>query len=261
VALGRRTQKWQLAREFIGVGVLIAVSFAFRSWALHISLTAVRNGHRVPVCKPHCFTDPPLSTLFASWLPAYLDLFALGILLAVASAWFSEHDSEPTWLANRFMPYVSWACAAVAFWAVSHLVSDRQILYIVSPHVNIERQELYGIFAFALLLPAVFGRQDRGAIRRLLRWWPVASLGVISYGIYLWHLNLIDPVMQWAGWRSGAVPFWLLAITVLAVTTAFASASYFGLERPILRMKNRIGWWDRRGRSSVRKMDAETSRL
>ncbi len=66
------------------------------------------------------------------------------------------------------------------------------ILYIVSPQVNLERQELYGLFAFCLLLPAVFGPQDRGSIRWLLRSWPMASLGVISYGIYLWHLNLID---------------------------------------------------------------------
>ncbi len=261
VALGRRSQRRQLARELIGVVVLIVVSFVFRYWSLHISLTAVRNGHLVPVCKPHCFTDPPLSTSMSSWLPSYLDLFALGILLAVASAWFNEHDSEPTWLAHRFMPFISWACAAFAFWAVSHLVADRQILYIVSPHVNLERQELYGVFAFALLLPAVFGPPDHGVIRRLLHSWPLASLGVISYGIYLWHLDLINPVMSWFGWQQGAVPFWLLAVSVLAVSTAVASASYFGLERPILRFKNRIGWWDRRGRSSVRKMDAETSRL
>jgi peptidoglycan/LPS O-acetylase OafA/YrhL len=41
------------------------------------------------------------------------------------------------------------------------------------------------------------------------------------------------------------VPFWLLAVTVLAISIGFASASYFGLERPILRLKGRISWWDR----------------
>ena len=261
VALGHPSQTRQLRRELIGVATLIVVSFVFRLWVLNIPITVIRHGHVTSVCAPHCLTDPPLSALMSSWLPAYLDLFAFGILLAVASAWFSEHASEPGWLGHPSMPYLSWGCAAFAFWAVSHVVADRQILYVVSPQVNLERQELYGLFAFMLLLPAVFGPQDRSLIRHLLRWWPVASLGVISYGIYLWHLNLIDPVMSWVGWRQDAVPFWLLALSVLAVSTAFASASYFGLERPVLRMKNRIGWWDRKGRSQVPTMDVEVSRL
>jgi peptidoglycan/LPS O-acetylase OafA/YrhL len=68
---------------------------------------------------------------------------------------------------------------------------------------------------------------------------------VISYGIYLWHLPLITQTFTWTGWTTGMVPFWLLAITVLGISVAFASASYFGLERPVLRLKGRITWWDR----------------
>jgi peptidoglycan/LPS O-acetylase OafA/YrhL len=110
--------------------------------------------------------------------------------------------------------------------------------------VNLERQALYGLFAFLLLLPAVFGPQDRSLIRRLLRSWPMASLGVISYGIYLWHLDLINEVDQWTGWHAGHISYWMLAGLVLAVTVLVASASYFGLERPLLRLKDRISWWD-----------------
>lgn len=259
VARGRRSEGGQLRRELVGIVVLIVISFVFRYWSLHIPLTKVQNGHIVPVCKPHCLTSPPLSTLMASWLPAYLDLFALGILLAVASAWFSEHRSEPSWLGHRAMPLVSWASAVFLFWAVSHVVNDRSIIYIVSAHVNLERQELYGLFALAMLLPAVFGPPDQGLIRRLLTSWPLASLGVISYGIYLWHLNLINPMLSWVGWQPGATPFWLLALSVFGISTAFASVSYFGLERPILRLKNRISWWDRT--SGGRNMDVAASRV
>jgi peptidoglycan/LPS O-acetylase OafA/YrhL len=143
------------------------------------------------------------------------------------------------------MPWVSWVGAALAFVVVSHVVSDHDIFYFVIPRVNLERQALYGLFAFLLLLPAVFGPQDSSLIRRLLRSWPMASLGVISYGIYLWHLNLIDKSVQWVGWHTGTIPYWQLALTVLALSIAFASASYFGLERPILLLKGRISWWDR----------------
>jgi peptidoglycan/LPS O-acetylase OafA/YrhL len=133
---------------------------------------------------------------------------------------------------------------------VSHVVANREIIYVLTPGINMARQELYGVFAFLLLLPAVFGPQDRTLVRRLLRSWPVASLGVISYGIYLWHLNLIDESIKWMDWTAGAIPFWILTLLVLAVTIGFASASYFGLERPILRLKDRIGWWDPRSQSA-----------
>ena len=113
--------------------------------------------------------------------------------------------------------------------------------------MNLERQTLYGIFALLIIAPAVFGPQDRSLIRRLLRSWPMASVGVISYGIYLWHLDLISQFLDWTGWRAGQVPFWLLALAVFALSAAVASASYFGLERPILRIKRRMSWWDRRG--------------
>jgi peptidoglycan/LPS O-acetylase OafA/YrhL len=187
-----------------------------------------------------------------SWLPSYLDLFALGMLLAVVSVWLAERRWEPAWLRHPLMPWISWACAAGCFWAVSHVVNDKNILYFISPIANIERQALYGAFAFFLLLPAVFGPQDRSLVRRLLRCWPMAALGVISYGIYLWHLDLINQFLQWTGWHPGQEPWWVLVVVVFAMSVAFASASYFGLERPLLRLKGRISWWDR---STNRKRD------
>ena len=129
--------------------------------------------------------------------------------------------------------------------AVSQIVTDRSILYFVKPHVNLEKQALYGLFALLIIAPAVFDPQDRSLIRRLLRSWPMASVGVISYGIYLWHLNLIFQFLDWTGWERKQEPFWLLALAVFALSAAVASVSYFALERPILRVKRRMSWWDR----------------
>jgi peptidoglycan/LPS O-acetylase OafA/YrhL len=251
VVFRRRSQRNQLFRELAGLVVLTLISFGFRYWCLNLPLITYKNGHFVSLCAPHCLSRATYATLLVDWLPAYLDLFALGMLLAVLSVWFAEHGAEPRWLRHRLMPWISWAGAAVTYVIVSHVVTNHSILYFVVPRVNIEKQTLYGIFAFLLLLPAVFGPQDRSAIRRLLRSWPMASLGVISYGIYLWHLPLANEVLSWTGWQPGEEPFWLLAIAVLAVSIAFASASYFGLERPVLRIKNRIGWWDRRPQPAV----------
>ena len=241
----RRSAQAQLVRELVGVGVLFVISFVFRYWVLHLPLITVSHGKFVAICAPNCSTRATFATLMVDWLPAYLDLFALGMLLAILSVWFAEHRSEPRWLQHRLMPWISWLLAAVSYWAVSQIVTDRSILYFVKPHVNLEKQALYGLFALLIIAPAVFGPQDRSLIRRLLRSWPMASVGVISYGIYLWHLNLIFQFLDWTGWERKQEPFWLLALAVFALSAAVASVSYFALERPILRVKRRMSWWDR----------------
>jgi len=245
MGLRRRSPKHQLVRELAGVAALYAISFGFRYWVLHIPFLTVRHGKFVAICAPNCGTHPALSTILVGWLPSYLDLFALGMFLAIVSAWFAEHGSEFRWLRHPLMPWISWAGAAATFYWVSHVVANHEIIYVVTARVNLERQALYGAFAFLLLLPAVFGQYVDSPIRRLLRAWPMASLGVISYGIYLWHLNLTDQFISWMHWQPGHEPYWIVVLAVLGLSIGFASASYFGLERPILRFKRRIGWWNR----------------
>ena len=245
VAFRSRPGRPQLRRELVGVAGLVAISYGFRIWALNIPYTTVRNGKIVADCSPNCLTHPLFSSLFVTWLPAYLDLFAFGMLLAVASSWYALRDREPAWAAHPLFPWLSWGGAALTFWAVSHLGIDRSPLYVVTPAVNLERQALYGVFSFLLLLPAVFGPQQQGLIRRLLSSWPMMAVGTVSYGVYLWHMNLAQLEMKWFHLKVQATPFWLVALPVLAMALAAAAGSYFVLEKPILRLKDRIGWWNR----------------
>jgi len=245
IGFRRRSQANQLVRELVGLATLYLVSMGFQWWSTHLPVIKVVNGHFEGVCYPNCGTQAPLPGLMVDWLPARLDLFALGMLLAVLSAWWTERDSEPRWLSNPWMPWISWMGAGVAFWAVSHMGLSRSLLFLPTPIQWIMLQTLYGVFAFLLLLPAVFGPQDTSLVRRVLQWWPVASLGVISYGIYLWHLDLITQFLSWTGYTKGAVPYWILAAGVLAITTVAASISYFGVEKPMLRIKEHLGWWSR----------------
>jgi peptidoglycan/LPS O-acetylase OafA/YrhL len=101
----------------------------------------------------------------------------------------------------------------------------------------------------------------RRAAARLL-----APIGLISYGIYLWHAVVRDALerhaLSWvpghgAGWASW--PFQI--VFLLALTVPLALASWLLLERPLLR---RTAAWDRRrredrGAAPVHEQPAETT--
>jgi peptidoglycan/LPS O-acetylase OafA/YrhL len=91
-----------------------------------------------------------------------------------------------------------------------------------------------GLAAFALaavvLVWAVTG-EGPGALGRLLAVRPLAALGVISYGVYLWHW----PVIVYLTPDRGRVDGWALDGLRIAATLALAVGSYVVVERPIRR--------------------------
>jgi peptidoglycan/LPS O-acetylase OafA/YrhL len=222
-----RDARGLLRTEFVGVGLLYASSVLFRWYARgHV--------HR---------------TGYAFWLISTTDLFAMGMFLAIVSAWFEIRGSEPKWCSARAFPTLSWVAAGVAFWLVcSHIGLPRSPNAPVGINVALVRQALFGVVAFFLVLPATLGPPTQGLVRRFLASGPMKALGLVSYGIYLWHPLVISRFYLWAPvrravglfvWTSNGHPvgFWLPWITITVVTIAIASASYFLVERPFLRRR------------------------
>jgi peptidoglycan/LPS O-acetylase OafA/YrhL len=179
-------------------------------------------------------------TSAAAWLPAQLDLFVFGMALAVAQVWWSEHRDPPAVFDRRGMPGASWLVALALFWIVSVKIGlPRVPLYQQTLGQAFARQWLYGAFAFFLLLPAVFGPQDRGAVRALLRSRPMVTIGLVSYGVYLWHEAWILKILAWLHRPLFQVSFVGLTLAVGALTGACALASYALVERPAQRLGRR----------------------
>jgi peptidoglycan/LPS O-acetylase OafA/YrhL len=147
------------------------------------------------------------------------------------------------------MPWASWLLALGMLWAVSHLGVSRSPLEHNAPGRGLAQELLYGLFAFFLLLPAVFGPQRSGGIRWALRCKPVAALGIVSYGVYLWHQAWVGMFVQWTG-ELFRVPLAEMFGAVFALAVVTATASYVLVERPILGLKDRLGWW--RGSAPLR---------
>jgi peptidoglycan/LPS O-acetylase OafA/YrhL len=86
----------------------------------------------------------------------------------------------------------------------------------------------------AALIAGLVAHED-GVCAQILRRRPLVWLGAVSYGIYLFHL----PALILTN-RYGPGP-WAVNVTLAFVLTlAVAAASYRFLERPILRLKDRI---------------------
>jgi peptidoglycan/LPS O-acetylase OafA/YrhL len=87
-------------------------------------------------------------------------------------------------------------------------------------------------------LAAVVMREDH-ALRPLLTWRPIARLGMLSYGMYLYHMWAMHGAATLLGGHATAHPLAMFALT-LALTCLIAEASYIAWERPFLLLKRRF---------------------
>jgi peptidoglycan/LPS O-acetylase OafA/YrhL len=179
------------------------------------------------------------SNTYAFWsgtLPGTFYWFALGMGLAIASVLHEERPraTRPVRVVIEH-PSFCWLAALVLF----------VLLYVVLDHPgksgagDTGEHLLYGLVALLVLAPAVFGENAGGFVRRVLglRW--LAWLGVISYGFYLYHSDIIAAVISRLAARQWPHPYLVVLVGSFLATCLFASASYYLVERPILRLKNR----------------------
>jgi peptidoglycan/LPS O-acetylase OafA/YrhL len=82
------------------------------------------------------------------------------------------------------------------------------------------------LLALGSAVPSLLGRL---LSTRLLVW-----VGTISYGLYLWHFPVLRVLQDW---ELGG---WTLVVVGFALTFAPAAASYYILERPLLRRRGGV---------------------
>src|SRR4051812_22650552 len=147
----------------------------------------------------------------------FLDQFAVGMGMAVLSVWFAEHTDalpRPMRLLDRY-PSIPWGAALVTFVLVSALIPHTGWGRWVSPGDFLMRYELYVVIAAGLLLPAVFGDPARGVVRRILGNRFLLYCGLVSYGLYLYQLGVLQLLERWDfnSVADATVPWlaWLLA--------------------------------------------------
>jgi peptidoglycan/LPS O-acetylase OafA/YrhL len=85
----------------------------------------------------------------------------------------------------------------------------------------------------AVALIAHLLASPRGPLGRVLSFPPLAALGKISYGVYLWHWPVIVATNPW-GRTGGAL------VAKAAIALGLSIVSWWVVERPFLRLKDRF---------------------
>jgi len=187
------------------------------------------------------------------WLPTNLDLFATGMALATVSVW-AGHDPALRARLDRLAAHVGvwWLAAAATFAWYAYRVGPADFVTGYSGWFWHRRQFTLALFTLLLMVPAVFGDQQRGRLRRAWAWPPLVWVGTISYGLYLWHFDWMKRSIrsvdafgrdQWPGWvhtPPGDSNFWWLLAVGLGAGMLFAAVSWYLLELPLQRYKHLV---------------------
>jgi len=216
----------------VGCAGLVAFSFAFRA-VMHVLSPSTLSGW---------------GSVSRYWIPSLIDVFALGMALAVVSVW-ADHRAMIRDVADRVArpAWAWWIASVVLFVFVSTQLGLVTGLSTAGFARETARQLLYGLVGFCIVVPSALGDTQGGPIRRILAAAPVAYVGAVSYGIYLWHQAFIHWIPEWFDWPPGpTVPadsakglfnghFWPLFLGSFAGSLAVAALSYHLIEQPLMR--------------------------
>ncbi len=177
-------------------------------------------------------------------LPGLFTWFAGGMLLAHASVAWTRFGFPSRLRVLQATPWLPWALAVALYLCVSYAIGLPRgphfpPIDIATGHIVVE-DLLYALIAVLVVAPAVIPTSGALNPSALLTLRPIAWLGLISYGVFLWHDPLIYEldtlgVMRWLP----SAPFIAITVATVVVTLPLATASYYLVERPALRRKSR----------------------
>lgn len=172
-------------------------------------------------------------------VPSCADMLATGMLMAIASAWVSEGNALPRFLAR----WCNWTWSGVIAVAVVLIV----FMGLPSPLPPLPQAPAYlsvfriasALFLGATLIGISLFADERHPLRRFFSIKPLQTLAVLSFGLYLWHVLVIDELVDRIGGYSASMLVPLTYCTFMFAIT-LAAITYFGVQLPVEGLRRRI---------------------
>lgn len=234
-------QTWSLVAElsfYLALPVYAAVTerltrgLSLRAWAA-VQAVALSALAVVSVVLEYLVLDP--APLWFGWTVCGTALwFALGMGLAVASVTAEGAGAERRLAdATRRAGPALWLAAALGYVVLCLWLPPS--MFFLTRHQQLAEHVAFAAIALLMLAPVTLAREPGGIVARvggsrLMMW-----LGLVSYGVFLWHY----PVVLALGPAHRTLGFLSLTAGTLAIAVAGAAASYYLLERPVMRLKYR----------------------
>jgi peptidoglycan/LPS O-acetylase OafA/YrhL len=179
------------------------------------------------------FRDPAFLTIYT--LPfSHVDAFAFGAYITRFSI---PH-------ARKQLLYLSLAVPLIGF--VTQFVANGYFEPYLTLGYQVTMPDAYQyIWAYSILnywfVVLIYCVVHEKMFVRFLDWPPLQYLGKISYGLYIYHFPMIWLVSQIQGFvpSEESVHPVVLILSFIG-TVAVASLSYFALEKPFLKLKDRF---------------------
>jgi peptidoglycan/LPS O-acetylase OafA/YrhL len=209
------------------------ILFVPQRWLLCVLCAAAATG---PLFRCVLFISGASNMALYMLTPSSFDAFGFGGLLALARQQRQiAGDNRLRRRLTRVGLIIGLPAVAITFWSLSW---PAHYDWVFAIGANLASSLLF----VWLIDRSVDG--FRGPIRRVLTWPPILFAGKISYGLYVFHfimayaglkLLLTCPIFQGLkhilSWRGATFS------TLLAMTFAAASLSWFLYERPLLNLK------------------------
>jgi peptidoglycan/LPS O-acetylase OafA/YrhL len=163
-------------------------------------------------------------------LPSFFYLFVCGMLLAILSV-----EAERTPETSRRLIGVTryaWPVALVLFCIQNWVIRDLD--------VSLATDVTDAVIATLVMTPAVFG-DAATRVRRFLGHPAVMWVGLVSYGLYLWHPQVVSAAYSAGiGDHFTGLGYFPFAILMFLCTAALAGCTYYAIERPVLKLKRLV---------------------
>jgi peptidoglycan/LPS O-acetylase OafA/YrhL len=221
---------------YAALAALLARSRPTRSWLkLELVLIALLAGASLILGGPPF--DLREHTWFRYTVLGYFYWFGLGLALALVSVAFPR-DALPSpfrWLAAR--PAVCWAGAFAIYVFTVFAFYPAPSVFEFKFGTYTALVLIQGIGAVLLFLPSIFGNPNRGAPAKVLGHPGLMWVGLISYGLLLWHNVIAASLGVFSGGEGQG--FWTILTAEVMLAVPLAALSYYLVERPLMKFKYR----------------------
>ena len=201
------------------VGHLWSLSVEEQFYLLWPMLLLLFFRKRLWIVSGMLLSGPPLRVLF--WMlwghrglehpfPVVMDALAAGCALAMLQPQLKSWDG---WLRSRWFVLVP-------------------LLTALLPLIQLRSNRIYQVAGLTVMHVGIaLSIQHAARMQyRVLNWGPVAWVGTLSYSFYLWQQPFVN---------RGSQAWWTAFPQNLVLALFFAAASYYGVERPFLDLRER----------------------